>query len=334
MLIVNRYRMSVRLINQCLKLQAVSHSTDNEPCFRGDKWDRAAAEICRQHRINYSIILRSPNSENVVFLVDKEFVIKIFAPFRDMYSREVWALRIAHGKLGIKTPEVLYTGEINSRPYLVIKQLAGRSLQHPWSALRQRERCEVLSGLGAAMKQLHSWEFTLSQTVADDNNGWRVFLERQVRSSVERQRLRGASPQWLESLPRYLASGLSLLPTDHRHVLLHGDLHPGNLLFDRKGKHWRIVGLIDFADSLSGFCEYDFIKPVMHMAFGNCSLQRTLLLAYGYKEGELDLALRRRLMLLTILHEGSNMRMAALRLQPKANALALDELEARLWPFV
>lgn len=326
--------MSVRFIDQCLKLPAISHSADYEHCFRGDRWETAAAEICRQHRINYSVLFRSPNSENVVFLVDKDFVIKIFAPFRDMYSREVLALRIAQGKLTIKTPEVLYTGEISGRPYLVLKQLAGRSLQQPWSALRQRERREILSGLGEAMKQLHSAGVTFSQTAADDNHGWRGFLDRQVRSSVERQRLRGASPQWLEALPKYLDSGLRLLPADHRQVLLHGDLHPGNLLLDRKGPHWRIVGLIDFADSLGGFYEYDFVKPMMHMAFGNRSLQRTLLLAYGYKKAELDFELRRRLMLLTILHEGSNIRKAALRLQPGANAFALGELEAKLWPFV
>jgi hygromycin-B 7''-O-kinase len=92
--------------------------------------------------------------------------------------------------------------------------------------------------------------------------------------------------------------------------------------------------LIDFADSLSGFHEYDFVRPAMHMAFGNRNLQRTLLLAYGYKEKELDLTLRRRLMLLTILHEGSNLQDAAQRIGPKAHELSLEELEAEIWSFI
>jgi hygromycin-B 7''-O-kinase len=329
----NPHHMSAPVIDRYLKLPAISHAAEYESCFRDDIWKRAAAEICRQHRINYSVLRRSPRGENIVFLVDKGFVIKIFAPFRDMYSREALALRLAHGKLRIKTPEVLHNGEIDGWSYLVTAQLAGRALNQPWASVGLRDRFEILSGLGAAMKQLHSWEVTLSETASDNDHGWRVFLERQIRFSVERQRVRGASPQWVESLPTYLATNLRMLPADHKHVLLHGDLHPGNFLLEGKGRHRQIAGLIDFADSLSGFHEYDFIKPVMHMAFGNRDLQRTLLLAYGYKEKELDLHLRRRLMLLTILHEGSNLRKAALRLQPNASSLSLEELEAEIWSF-
>lgn len=329
----NPHHMSAPVIDRYLKLPVILHAAEYESCFRDDIWERAAAEICRQHSINYRVLHRSPRSENIVFLVDNAFVIKIFSPFRDMYSREALALRLAHGKLRIKTPEVLYNGEIDGWSYLVTTQLAGRVLHQPWASLGLRDRFEILSGLGAAMQQLHSWEVTLSETASDNNYGWRVFLERQVRFALERQRVRGASPQWVESLPTYLATNLSFLPTDHKLVLLHGDLHPGNFLLEGKGGHRRVAGLIDFADSLSGFHEYDFIKPVLHMAFGDRGLQRTLLLAYGYKEKELDLDLRRRLMVLTILHEGSNLRKAALRLQPSANSLSLEELEAEIWSF-
>jgi hypothetical protein len=69
------------------------------------------------------------------------------------------------------------------------------------------------------------------------------------------------------------------------------------------------------------------------MMQGNCELQRTFLLAYGYKESQLDMNLRARLMLLTVLYECSNLRKYAMRLVPEAVNFTLDELEAAIWTF-
>jgi Ser/Thr protein kinase RdoA (MazF antagonist) len=317
-----------------LNLPAISHAADYESSCCDDLWARLAAKICSQHDINYRELRRSQCSENIVFFVDKALVIKIFAPFRNMYSREALALRLAYGKLGVKTPKLLYTGEVDGRSYLITTQLVGRPLYEPWSSMDVRDRFEILTGLGAAMKQLHVCEVGSSETELDKSNCWRVFLENQIHFSVERQRVRGASPQWVEGLPTYLAKNLSLLPVNHKHVLLHGDLHSGNFLLERLGSPWHIAGLVDFADSLSGFHEYDLVKPVLHMALGNRGLQRALLLSYGYREKELDLELRRRLMLLTILHEGSNLRKTGLRLSSNTSDISLEELEARIWTFV
>jgi hypothetical protein len=69
------------------------------------------------------------------------------------------------------------------------------------------------------------------------------------------------------------------------------------------------------------------------MAQGKAPLQRAMLLAYGYRESDLDLELRSRLMLLTILYECSDLRKYALRLAPDAISLTLDELERAIWTF-
>jgi hypothetical protein len=69
------------------------------------------------------------------------------------------------------------------------------------------------------------------------------------------------------------------------------------------------------------------------MTQGDRETQRALLLAYGYEETQLDLTLRARLMLLTVLYECSDLRKYALRLAPGAVNLTLDELEAAIWRF-
>jgi hypothetical protein len=91
--------------------------------------------------------------------------------------------------------------------------------------------------------------------------------------------------------------------------------------------------LFDFADSLCGYHEYEFVAPGVLMMQGNYELQRAFLLAYGYSETQLDLNLRARLMLLTVLYECSDLRKYAMRLAPEAVDFTLAELEAAIWTF-
>lgn len=315
-----------------LKLPAVSDLSAYHQYFNDEVWERAAAVICARHKIPYTNLRRSTQGENIIFFIDETFVVKIFAPFRENYSRETSALRFTHGKLGIETPELVCIGEIEGWPYLVMTQLAGRASREVWEQVGLRDRLEIIARLGGAMRELHSYEAPLQQTAL--NRDWRGFIERQALMSVERQRACGASHEWLESLPAYIAARLELLPEDGRQVFLHGDIHAGNVLLGEKGGRWHVTGLIDFGDSLCGFHEYEFVAPGVLMVQGNSELQRAMLLAYGYEEAQLDLTLRARLMLLTVLYECSDLRKYALRLAPEAVHLTLDQLEAAIWTFV
>ena len=298
--------------------------------FNDGAWQEAAAAVCARHNLSYESLRRSPRGENVIFLVDRRLVIKIFDTLRDNYAREAAALEYAHGKLAIKTPELVHAGEISGRPYLVMTQLPGHGSREVWAGVPRRDRLEIVSRLGAAMRELHAHGAPL-QTALDRD--WHSFIRRQARDAVERQRALGANPEWLESLPAYVAERLELLPSDERQVFLHGDIHAGNVLLAEAGGRWRVEGLIDFGDSLCGSREYEFVAPGVLMAQGDSELQRAMLLAYGYKESQLDLNLRARLMLLTVLYECSDLRKYALRLSPAAVSLTLNELEAAIWKF-
>ena len=315
-----------------LELPIIGDIADYKRHFHDEVWQQAAAIICARHRIPHRSLRRSSQGENIIFFVDEAFVIKIFAPYREAFWREKAALEFAHGKSGIETPAITQTGEIEGWLYLVMTRLAGVLMKDVWSNLDARDRVGIVSRLGVALNELHAHMAPLNEAAL--NRNWDEFIERQARSSVERQRACGANPEWLESLPAYIAARRGLLPSKYKPVLLHGDTHPGNVLLARTGGRWRITGLFDFGDSFCGFHEYEFVAPGVLMVQGNRELQRAFLLAYGYREAQLDLNLRARLMLLTVLYECSDLRKYALRLAPEAVHLTLDELEAAIWTFV
>lgn len=314
-----------------LNLPVIADAADYKRHFSDGVWRQAAAVICDRHRLPYASLRRSQQGENIIFFVDERLIIKIFAPFRQSYLREKAALEFANGKLGIETPAILCAGELEGWSYLVLTRLSGFPASEAWLEIELRERIGIVSRLGVALKSLHNHAAPLSQPAL--NRDWRGFIERQATASVERQRACGANPEWLESLPGYLAERLELLPAEYEPALLHGDVHPGNLLLAQENGRWKITGLFDFGDSFCGFHEYDFVAPGVLMVQGSRELQRAMLLAYGYKESQLDMDLRARLMLLTVLYECSDLRKYALRLRPEAVTFTLDELEAAIWTF-
>jgi hygromycin-B 7''-O-kinase len=315
-----------------LKLPSISDAADYKCHFNDGVWRRFAATICARHNISYSALRRAPHGENIIFLIDEQFVIKIYTPFREGYAREKAALEFAEGKLGIDTPTILHAGELQGWSYLVMTQLAGFPMREVWTSIETRGRIEIVSCLGIALKNLHAHAAPLSQNAL--NRDWNRFIERQAQMCVERQRTCGANPEWLDRLPAYIYERLKLLPTEFEPVLLHGDVHPLNVLLAQESGSWKITGLFDFGDSLCGYHEYEFVAPGVLMVQGNRELQREFLLAYGYEESRLDLSLRARLMLLTVLYECSDLRKYALRLTPEAVNYTLDQLEAAIWTFV
>lgn len=312
-----------------MKTPSILTADDFARHFRDEFWHALAETICRRHQLSFRTLRRPDGGEHVVFLVDNAFVIKIYTPFRGGFRREKNGLEFASGKTSLRLPEILFAGEIENFNYLVLNRLEGVLMtRERWLGLKTREQTRIVSQLAEGLKELHSHD---ARAIDFD---WREFIERQAATVIERQAANGGNPEWIESLPRYLAESLPLLPANSAKVFLHGDVHFGNLRLTKKNGGWLISGLFDFADSLAGFHEYEFTAVGVLMIQGQGELQREFFRAYGYRENDLDETLRRRLMLLTILYECADLRRYALRLKPEAVDFTLDELERAIWAFV
>ncbi|HEY0427545.1 MAG TPA: phosphotransferase [Pyrinomonadaceae bacterium] len=311
-----------------MNLSAIITAEDFQKWFRNDVWTGAARSICQRHKLAFENLKRSEHGENVVFLVDARYVVKIYTPFRSGFERERAALRFAENKTTLPLPEIIFEGEIENFKYLVLTQKEGVLMQRAmWLNLEKDEQISVVSELAAGLKELHT------HNPRAINFDWQKFVTHQAETVFERQKSNGASVEWLEKLPLYLEENIKLLPENGAPAFLHGDVHFGNLRLKQVGGKWRISALFDFADSLKGFHEYEFVAVGVLMIQGQREIQREMLLAYGYRENELDEILRRRLMLLTILYEQSDLRKYALRLRPEAIDYTLEELEKSIWAF-
>lgn len=299
-----------------------------EKSFRDEIWLEVAADICRTEQLTFERLTRAEHGENIVILVDEEFVIKIYTPKKKGFNRERAALEFAQGKTSLPIPQLVAQGEIEGFYYLVTDRLPGQQLLRPeWLTLERSAQVSLLTQLAHGLRELHS------NDAADVHFDWHKFVKIQVNSVIERQRAEGGNPEWTKSLPAYLDNYLLLLPKHPPTVFLHGDVHFGNIRVTADGGSPVISGLFDFADSLKGFHEYEFVAIGVLMIQGQGDLQREFFRAYGYRDADIDISLRRRLMLLTILYEHSSLRRYAERLGPGSERLSLEELEKAIWSF-
>jgi hygromycin-B 7''-O-kinase len=311
-----------------MNLSSILTPEDFEKHFRNELWTDAARAVCQKHNIPVRQLTRSEHGENIVFLVDAGLVVKIYTPFKQGFRREKLGLEFARNKISLPITEILFEGEIEGFEYLIFKQNEGILMSRErWLGLNENEQIGVVSELAANLKELHSHN---AQAIDFD---WENFVGRQALTVFERQKASGVNAKILERLPFYLEENLKLLPEKFAPAFMHGDIHFGNLRLVEIGGRWRISALFDFADSLKGLHEYEFVAIGVLMIQGQSEIQREFFRAYGYTESEIDANLRRRLMLLTILYEHSNLRKYALRLKPEADLYTLEELEKNIWSF-
>jgi hygromycin-B 7''-O-kinase len=184
-------------------------------------------------------------------------VIKIFPPIHaSIFESERLVLRHLSGKLSVKTPNLMCTGEIEGWPYMIMERLEGQILEGLWEKLTVENKRTLIEELGKLIKEVHSLGVSGLESI---DCHWNQFIERQLNQCVERHRRNGISESLIEELPRYLRDAAGLIPRSIKPVLLTGEYTPMNLLVREGSDGWHIEGLIDFGDCMLGFHEYDLL---------------------------------------------------------------------------
>lgn len=312
-----------------MKWSSIETEKDFDEQHKSEIWFEAAKEICKRHRVSFDKIERAGGSEHIVFFVDDTLVLKIYRPFRGCFEREVKAIEFVGGKTEFKLSEIIHRGEFEQFPYVLMTRAKGELMTRAdWLEIPEKAQFEFISKLAVGMKQIHA----LSPDTVENN--WAEFVKDRAETFIERQIAHGVNKQVLDALPSFIEENLKLVPTEDETVFMHADVHFGNLGVIRTEKRLEIAGLYDFADSRRGFYEYDFLAVCVLIIQGQGKLQREFFKSYGYAESELDEIMRKRMMMLTMLYETSDLRRYAMRLKPEAVEFSLDELERGIWSFV
>lgn len=267
---------------------------------------------------------------NLVIGLGSEVILKIFPPiYRRQFFSERTSLTLLRGRLGLPIPEIVFEGERDGWPYLVITRLSGVVASEVWPTLPEDQKEIVLGQIGATIAEVQRvpvGELALIEP------RWDRFIAAQIAGCRARHTRLGLPQKFLDGLDDLLREAPALIPLHAPPVILTGEYIPENFLVSRDGAGWRLSGLFDFGDVMTGWGEYDLLGPSAFMAAGMPRRVRSLFEGFGYAAADTDATLKRRLMALMLLHRASDpVRHICIEgWQEKAGDLF--ELQDLLWP--
>jgi len=289
------------------------------------RWRPTLETIRRRHGLDGGELHAFPTGSAVVAALNEAVVVKIFHP-RDVLdcARETACFSLAERDVAVPLPRPVAAGSLDGLPYLVMTRLQGMSLTEAWPAIAPEHRRRLLAALGEATRQLHGLDVPTDAPMTVD---WPRHLAEQRRTAVERQRARKLPASWCDQIERFLAA--HPVAVEGPCVLLHTELMRDHVLVQRAGDDWRLTGLYDFAEAMTGPPEYEFASVGLFVSEGDPALLRAFLAGYGYDAAACTPGLSRRLLAYTLYHRYANLSWYLDRLPPPAGATNLDDLADR-----
>lgn len=267
-------------------------------------WLSVARDIALSHGLAATAPQAFATGTNLVIALDARLILKIFPPMlRSQFVSERAALSVLRGRLSLPIPEIVAEGERDGWPYLVITRLTGVLGSQAWRSLPEDQKERVLAQIGESIAQVQR---VPPGTLHDIEPRWGAFMQRQIAGCRARHERLGLPQKFLDGLDDLLRDAAELIPMDAPPVILTGEYIPENFLLAEHGGAWRLAGLIDFGDVLTGFGEYDLLGPSAFMAAGRPRRVRSLFEGFGYSRADVNFALKRRLMALMLLHRASD----------------------------
>ena len=294
------------------------------------RWLPIALDIVHSHGLKPAAPHVFATGTNLVVALGDDLILKLFPPMlRGQFVSERASLRQLRGQLSIPIPEILFEGERDGWPYLIITRLQGVVGSEVWPTLPEDQKERVLAQIGATIAEVQ--RAPLGE-LANIEPQWGRFISRQIEGCRARHERLGMPKKFLDGFDDILRDAARLIPLDKPPVILTGEYIPENFLLSREGAGWRLSGLFDFGDVMTGWGEYDLLGPSAFMAAGNPRRMRSLFEGFGYAPADIDPVMKRRLMALMLLHRASDPIRHICIENWQAKAGNLSELQDLVWP--
>jgi hygromycin-B 7''-O-kinase len=297
---------------------AAYHAWRTEP----SRWLPAVLDIALGHGLPHGDPHPFRTGTNLVVALDDKLILKIFVSERASLAQ-------LRGRLGIAVPQIVAEGEREGWPYLVITRLPGVLGSEAWPGMPEPDKERVLRQIGETIADVQRAPLG---DLASIEPRWDNFIRGQIEGCRARHTRLGLPRKFLDGLDQFLAAAIPLIPMDAPPVILVGEYIPENFLLSQDASGWRLSGLFDFGDVLTGWGEYDLLGPSAFMTAGIAPRVRSLFAGFGTSTAEFGPPSKRRLMALMLLHRASDL-VGHIRIggwQDKAGDLF--ELAELLWP--
>ncbi len=228
-----------------------------------DIWAPAVREICHRAGLPVETIEAGYPGSNAVFIVDRRYVVKIYAPLcpKD-YAIECELYPLLSRYPDLLTAELIAQGTLDGAttwPYIIISFLPGQPIREVREQMSQQDRIAVATDLGRRVRVLHSIPVHHQKVLETSRESWHAYVQ-QALAHTTRQ-LSGSEallPALVQEIPSFVHQVLEGQGEPDL-VLVSGDLTDDHVLLTPSADRWSISGMIDFADTLAAPPDYEWI---------------------------------------------------------------------------
>jgi hygromycin-B 7''-O-kinase len=301
-------------------------------------WEPVVRRICQETGTAAAekISAGYPGS-SAVFIVDDEVVVKIFAPFLiHDFHREIETYDLIDTALDPYLPEIKAHGFYPDKidwAFMVMEFLPGRPIREVREEIPREDKAAVAQELGWYIRRLHKVPLDDAKVIETSATAWFKFLKERRKKCLEELRDKTALPlPVLREIFYLLASDVFRVADDFQPSLLNGDFTEDHLLLEKRLGQWRISGLIDWADSLVGAVEYEWVALWFGLCGQDVLMFRDIMKAYDSKR-RLDRGFRNKMMAYTFIHRfGPELIGEKLQQSGAPQITSLNDLKTWLWP--
>ena len=318
-------------------LPTVETKRDWSPIFTDvGVWEPVIREICSQEGLSFSQMQAGYPGTHAVFILDRKYVIKVYAPFWRDFHIEPQVHSLLSENSNLPLPGIVTTGVFMDRiewPYLITEFVQGTAIWEARHRIDIPNLLEVAAELGQMIRTLHQTDVTAIQSGAQWRENWLELLQRRGAECITEVRQKAIlSQSALEQLQAFLQR-LTAALEDSSLTLVHGDLTEDNLLLKEGRGKWRIAGLIDFGDAKIGVREYKWPPLWFDLLHQDVEAMRIFLNAYDPSMA-INQEFLQQCLAWTLLHDfGSDIIDAALnKADSPPTFSSLNKFREFLWP--
>ncbi len=170
--------------------------------------------------------------------------------------------------------------------YGVMTALPGESMR---ARFGKPEADELYRQMGAMLRTLHEirmpgFGYIQGDRIERPTDDWAAYMARAFDRNFRNFGRRGAEPKLVAALEAAVSDRAWAMAECRDAVLCHNDFHPGNVLAMNGPNGWRLSGLIDFENALSGDPLFDLAKALDFTAHEDAAGSAPLAEGYGALE--------------------------------------------------
>jgi len=285
-------------------IESTSKSSEERIVLTESKWIALAKAACGDAGIETKQIETITTWEqtfsdndllrhNAVFRVNDRYILKLYGTDATRHSQVELNMLKALVDV-VPSPRVVSNGELNNgRPYLIMTEVKGQTLQDAWPSLSGPELLNIAHQIGIITANLHSCRVDeLAKVESYVGGRLQIIAEEQKRRIAEILAMADLAPWYRTELLEYTQTE-ALKVANYPAVLTHADLSHAHIYIHTTRNKSIVSGFIDWAEATVGPAEWDLAFHWFWTFSRNKEAMKACLDAYyAGKERPEDLARR------------------------------------------